>query len=285
MQEKYFAIAPEKAKELLSQAKEMKPAKRGIDRHAYLIDEYAVLSTNRLKLRNVITRDDDLAYFDEIIETLLHLQQQSVAVVPILGYCFDPDSENGNGYIIQQRAKGEELYDDAVMSKYYAHTFAYLSSNVDAKEYILTRTSFIANAPQQHFDKFIRDIIILGNHNILIDFMGKSNFFYDDIAGFQFIDLDSHTDYRYGLIDHKYDSKEIAVIGGFAPCHFATGTKAFANIALNKKAIKKIGKQKLQQLAQDNQIIFEKCKIAMLHNGITQEQMNHSFETLKIFGC
>ena len=37
--------------------------------------------------------------------------QQGVAVVPILGYCFDPDSENGNGYIFQLRAKGEEFWE------------------------------------------------------------------------------------------------------------------------------------------------------------------------------
>lgn len=106
MKEKYFYIEPEKARELLLQINEMKAAKRGVDSHVYLIGEYAVLTTSRIKLRNVTTRDDDLTYFGELIKTLMSLKEQGVAVVPILGYCFDPDSENGNGYIFQQRAKG-----------------------------------------------------------------------------------------------------------------------------------------------------------------------------------
>jgi hypothetical protein len=36
MKEKYFYIKPEKAKELLSQTKEMEVAKRGIDSHTQL---------------------------------------------------------------------------------------------------------------------------------------------------------------------------------------------------------------------------------------------------------
>ena len=85
MQEKYCFIEPERARKLLSQIKDMKAAKRGIDSHVYLIDEYAVLTTSRIKLRNVATRDDDLAYFNELITTLMHLKEQGVMVLPILG--------------------------------------------------------------------------------------------------------------------------------------------------------------------------------------------------------
>lgn len=112
MEEKYFYIESEKARGLLSQITQMKAAKRGVDRHVFFIGEYAVLTASKIKLRNVTTRDDDLAYFDELIKTLMDLKKQGVAVVPILGYSVDPDSENGNGYIIQSRAKGEELYDE-----------------------------------------------------------------------------------------------------------------------------------------------------------------------------
>lgn len=290
MKEKCFYIKPEKVKELLSQIKEMEAAKRGVDSHVYLIGEYAVLTTDRIKLRNVITRDDDLAYFDELIKTLKNLQEEGVAVVPILGYCFDPDSENGNGYIFQQRAKGEELYDDVVMKEYYvwAHngpSSAFLSSNTDANEYILFRTNLISKAPQKHFDKFISDILVLLDNDVLIDFNGKSNFFYDDTIGFQFIDIDSHTDYKYGLHEHKYDSKEICAYNGFVPCHFAVGTNVFKHLALGEKGISKLDDKELQQLAQDNRIIFEKCKTAMLNNGISEEQLNNSLEILRIFGC
>lgn len=178
MEEKYFYIEPETARALLSQMKEMKAAKRGIDKHAYLIDEYAVLTASKIKLRNVTTRDDDLAYFDELIKTLMDLKEQGIGVVPILGYCVEPDSENGNGYIIQSRAKGAELYDDSVMKEFYVGKphLAYLSSDMDAKEYVISRTNLISRAPQTHFDKFINDIIVLLNNDILIDFNGKSNF-------------------------------------------------------------------------------------------------------------
>ena len=277
MKERYFYIEPEKARELLDKTKKMKAAKRGIDSRVYLIDEFAVLTTARLKLRNVATRDDDLAYLDELIETLMRLREQGVAVVPILGYCYDPHSENGTGYLFQPRAKGAELYDDAVMKKYYVSKFKYLSSKANAKEYILSRTSLISNVPQRHFDKFISDIIMLHDHDILVDDNGKSNFFYDSAEGFQFIDLDSHTDYKYGLTEQRYDSIELTIACGLTPCHL--------DMALDKKAISKLGKEALRQLAQDNQAIFEKCKTALLNNGIPQEQLNRSLESLKIFGC
>jgi len=276
MQEKYFAVEPEKARELLSQIKDMKATKRGIDSHVYLIGEYAVLTTSRIKLRNVATRDDDLAYFDELIATLLRLREQGVAVVPILGYCYDPKSEDGTGYIFQPRAKGEELYDDAV-TKEYRHSKAsyYFPSDIDPKEYILSRTSYISRVPQEHFDKLISDMIAIMDHDILIDSMGKSNFFYDETVGFQFIDLDSHTDYKYGLDVRKYDSREMAAYAGFVPCHYN----------LDRRAVKKLGRRESRQLAQDNRAIFEKCKAAMQRSGIPEEQVNHSMKALKVFGC
>jgi hypothetical protein len=290
MKEKYFYIKPEKAKELLSQIKEMKAAKRGVDSHVYLIGEYAVLTTNSIKLRNVTTRDDDLAYFDELIKTLMSLREQGVAVVPILGYCFDPDSKSGDGYIFQLRAKGEELYDDAVMNAFYVWaqrnpSSVYLSSDTDAKEYILSRTNYISKAPQKYFDKFISDIIVLFDNDILIDFNGKSNFFHEETAGFQFIDLKSHTDYKYGLTEHKPDSRELASYYGFAPCHVAVGTKVLPHLALEEKAISKLDDKGLQQLVRDNRTIFEKCRTAMLNNGMSEEQLNNSLKILKIFGC
>lgn len=290
MKEKYFYIKPEKAKELLSQIKEMEAAKRGVDSHVYLIGEYAVLKSSRIKLRNVTTYDGDLAYFDELIETLMSLSKQGVAVVPILGYCYDPDSKNGNGYIFQQRAKGEELYDDAVMNAFYVWAqknpgSVYISSDTDAKQYILHRTNHISKVQQQYFDKFISDIIVLFDNDILIDFNGKSNFFYDDTAGFQFIDLNSHTDYKYRLTEYKPDSKELVSYYGFAPCHVAVGTKVLPHLALDEKAISKLDVKELQQLVRDNKTIFEKCKTAMLNNGISEEQLNNSLKILKIFGC
>ena len=84
--------------------------------------------------------------------------------------------------------------------------------------------------------------------------------------------------------EQKRDSKELAFICGFTPCHFAVGTKAFANIALDEKAILKLNDKELQQLAQDNKIIFEKCKTAMFNNGMMEEQLENTLKFLKVFG-
>lgn len=165
------------------------------------------------------------------------LKEQGVAVVPILGYCVEPNSENGNGYIIQSRAKGEELYDDSIMKKYYVSKphFAYLSSDTDAKKYVISRTNLISKVPQNHFDKFIKDIIVLLNNDILIDFNGKSNFFYDDTDGFQFIDLDSHTDYKYGLVENKMDGKKLPHITALRPVILRSGQRCSQILRWMKK--------------------------------------------------
>lgn len=291
MKEKYFYIEPETARDLLAEVKGRKAEKRGFDSHVYLVGNYAVLTTGRIKLRNVTTRDDNLIFFDELIQTLWDLRAQGVAVVPILGYCYDPDSKDGTGFIFQPRAKGEELYDDAVMKEYYVWAQknpedVYLfSSDIDPKRYLLSRTDVISKVPQEHYDKFVRDILLLNQKDILVDFNGKSNFFYDNEAGFQFIDLDSHTDYKYGLNDSKNDDNEWALLGCFSPCHLAVGTDAFGGHALDEKQIAKLSAEELRQLELANKIIFEKCKAAVLNNGISKERLKNALEELKIFGC
>ena len=269
MIEKFFYIEPETVRSLLAQIDVMGYDKRGVDRKAYLFDEYAVLSASRIKLRNGV-RDDNLTYFDELIHILWQLSGQGVNVVPIYGYCFDPESTDGTGYIFQKRAKGEELYDDAIMKEYYVwgDKLNYLSSDVDAKGYILSRTALISRVPQEHFDKFISDIVAIANHDILIDCMGKSNFFYHEEVGFQFIDIDSFTDIKYGLTNERLDSGMIAAMIGFIPCHPSVGSKLFAMQALAEDKISGFSNSELGQLAEDNAVIYKKCNTALQNNGI-----------------
>jgi len=277
---------------LLAQVKKMTASKRGIDRRVFLIGEYAILATNHLKLRNVITRDDDLKYFDEIIHALKRMQEQKIGVVPILGYCYEENSADGEGYIFQQRAKGQEMYDDAMLAPYQVWTQnrpegAYLSTNKSPSEsaaYIATRTREISLVPQEHFDKLISDMLCVLNENILIDCFGKSNFFYDAVEGFQLIDLDSHDDYKYGLTQEKPDIEIIAAICAFVPCHYAVGTKRFAPCALDEGAIAKIGKENLRVLQEANPIIFEKCRLALENNGIPRDKMNQIIREIKVYG-
>lgn len=285
MTEKFFYIEPETARGLLMQIKNTEAEKHGVEHKVYLIDEYAVLSSDNIKIRNVVTRDDDLAYFDELIKTLMELSKKGAAVVPVLGYCYYEDSADGMGYIFQKRAKGEELYDDEIMNRFYAcgQDTAGSIDNEHA-EYIISRTSYISKIPQKHYDKFVEDMIILMENDILTDFMGKSNFFYDETEGFQFIDINSHTDYKYGLTDRKADSKLICVYNGFVPCHIASGSKVYANLALDERALLQLSKEDIQRLSEDNKTVFEKCRTAMLNNGVSEEQLQCAFEVLKIFG-
>ncbi|MBO4887409.1 MAG: hypothetical protein J5589_03750 [Firmicutes bacterium] len=288
MKEKYPLIAAETAHMLLDQVKGMTPAHRGIDRQAYLFDDYAVLSTRRLKLRNVDVRDDDLHYLDELIETLADLRNSGIHVVPILGYCYEQESPDGEGFLFMRRAKGEELYDDALICRYETWTQnqddEYLTSDADAAEYIVRRTHEVAGIPQRHFDKFISDILTILGNDILIDFQGKSNFFYDREEGFQFIDLDSHTDNYYGLTDNVVSAEAWAAVGGFVPCHFGAGTKAFAHLALDPNAIREIGETGIKQLADDNLRIFDKCVRAMKANHIKDTVLQNTLKSIKVFG-
>lgn len=288
MKEKFALIDEGTAHALLERVRYMSAEHRGIDRQAYLLDDFAVLSTNRLKLRNVDVRDDDLHYLDDLIERLSELWKNGVNVVPILGYCYDPDSEDGEGFLFMQRARGSELYDDAIICKYEMWTQnkenVYLESNADAAEYIVRRTYEISQIPQEHFNKFISDIMAILNNDILIDFQGKSNFFYDEKTGFQFIDLDSHTDNYYGLTDELVSVEAWTSIGGFVPCHFGSDTKVFAPMALVPESIQIIGEKGLEQLANDNLRIFDKCLSALRENDIPEEVIQKTVGIIKVFG-
>ncbi len=288
MPEKYPHIHAQTARALLKTASAMRPTSRGIDRHACLIGEYAVLSTGRLKLRNVDTRDDDLRYLDEIIETLWTLHASGIGAVPILGYCCDETDADGCGWMIQQRAAGAELYDDAIMTRFVAwaqnRSDTYISCSLDdaqAMQYLLRRTGEIAAAPQAHFDKFIRDALAILRQDILIDFNASSNFFYDSDVGFQFIDLDAHNDFRYGLADEAPDPEEVVARGGFIPCHLAADTKLFSHIALDEHALSILSDRQLAQLAADNRAIFTKCHAALRKSEIPEAMINHALEQLR----
>lgn len=39
----------------------------------------------------------------------------------------------------------------------------------------------------------------------------------------------------------------------------------------------------LSQLASSNQAIFEKCRNALLHNGVSQEQISSALAAIKLF--
>lgn len=68
------------------------------------------------------------------------------------------------------------------------------------------------------------------------------------------------------------------------PCHFAHGTKILPDLALDQAALSEMGREELTQLVSANQIVFEKCRDALLHNGVSQEQLDRAFAMIRLFG-
>ncbi len=290
--EKFKYIDSKVARELLDSISKMKYSKNGIDRKAYLFDKYVLLTTNRLKLRNMSFLDEELFYFDKIIDTLQELYISGISVVPILGYCYDSMSINGDGIIFESRAKGEELYDDAILSRFQRWAQkdpgnVYLKSDVTNEEailYLKERTQTISQVSQVEFDKFVSDMIQILKKDILIDFNGQSNFFYDSKTGFQFIDLDSHNDFVYGLTKEKVDIEKIISIGAFVPCHYSENSQIQSNVALDSMAISCVCEEDQQDIKYNNLVIFEKCIKALENNAISKSVIEDVMNRLRVYG-
>ncbi len=254
--ENYFGIQPETVRQMVDATKSMANAKSGDNgfqnTKVFLFDEYAVLKMQNIDYRNVTTLDADLKYLERLTGTLLALYAEGVNVVPIFAF----QSDGGDGYIIQKRAKGAELYEREKMND---------------KDYVLDRVGLLSEAPQVHFDKFIADIVQITDAGVLIDFIGKDNFFYHETIGFQFIDLNAHYDYIYGLANEKPQSEQIAAYGGFSPCYYDTVPKYRDTVS---KLLPELTEKEHAALRERNKKIFEKCKTAMVNNKIAQETID-----------
>lgn len=254
--EKYFGIDREIVQQMIEATKNMTNEKSGDNgfqnTKVFLFDEYAVLAMQNMNFRNVTTPDPDLKHLERLAGTLFELQTKGVNAVPILAF----QSDGGDGYIIQPRAKGAELYD---------------RDKSNSKDYVLERVELLANAPQKHFDKYIADIIKIVDAGIIVDFAGKDNFFYDETIGFQFIDLNAHDDYEYGLSDKKAQGKQAASYGCFLPCYFDTVPKYRDSVS---KTLPEMTDGERALLKERNRNIFGKCRTAATNNGITEEAVS-----------
>jgi len=261
--------------------------KQGVNSSTYYYKEYAILKTANMNYRNVSVEDHDLKHFDDVIKQLMELKKHAINVVPILGYQYDDESDEKEGLIIQEKAKGDELYDDSIIMEFYV--FAQngesdLETRNQAKEYILKRTKYVSKIKQEHFDKFISDSMTILNHHLLIDFFGKSNFYYDEEVGIQFIDIKSHDDYYYGLTENKMDINQIISLFGFMPCHLDESSGFLGHMGLSHQALNEVfTKDELLELSQYNNNIFEKCSKAMISAGIPAEKINESISKIKLF--
>jgi len=253
-----------KANDLIAQAKQMtEHAKRGTNSKAFIIDDYAILKTGNIPLIETDKFPEDQVPFDIVIEKLQELKKQGVNVVPILGYSYDPEktshydttsngssgghkSAYGKGYIIQPKADGIEMWDRDLMKE---------------KEYVMRRTQTFANAPQEHFDKFVADYKAITDAGVAVDPSKKSNFFYDKQKGFSFIDMNfMMNDKQKRDCQEQYMAKYCCLpVNG----NFAEWSMPF---------LKDMTEQEFQVLSQNNVAVFEKCKQAMIKNGIITEQ-------------
>ena len=262
--EKYFGISRQAVQQMIDSTKNMLNDRSGDNgfqnTKVFLFDEYAVLRMQNINVRNVATQDVDLKHLERLSETLFDLEAQGVGVVPILAF----QSDNGNGYIIQSRAKGSELYD---------------RDKMDDTDYVIGRVELLSNAPQEHYDKFVEDTIKIIDAGVLIDFIGKDNFFYDETMGFQFIDLCAHSDYEYGLADTKPQGRQIAAYYCFLPCYFDTMPHYRNTVTI---ILSELADEQYNLLKECNNSIFIKCKIAMINNGISEEMINEAIAN-KVF--
>ncbi len=265
MEERYFFITPEKARELIEHSKQIKTFKAGGNSRAFIVGNFVVLEAN------IHTKDlslyKDKKPLDVIIQKLHKLKQQGVSVVPILGYCYNLEEERdygdntyNEGYIIQEKAQGQELWDYDKMLGYKGN----LSDK--SKKYIIERIRLLADAPQEHYDKFVLDYIAIEKENIMIDPSKTTNFFYDPKVGFSFIDLNHETKSK-----KEHELKDICFI------------RHCLIVCLSSLRQKELyTEEELKQIEECNLMIFKKCKSALIKVGYSERFIEEALSAKRI---
>ena len=241
---------------------------RGGNSKAYLIDDYCVLKTHNIAL---YYSEKDKLPFDSIIKKINGLKESDVHVVPVLGFYYDKINDYGDcayaqGYIIQEKAKGSELYSDKYPKQYGEVS----QENID---YLQNRVNELAHAPQEQYTKFIQDYKTICDAKIMIDPSKKSNFFYDKDYGFSFIDLNFSTDIsefdRPDLYDNNTHRNFIRYC--FLPCVDF----------LSQNILDKMSPTELSLLTENNKQIFGKVYNGLREIGVSQNDIVTAFEEQK----
>ena len=141
-----------------------------------VVDDYVVLTTS--------IKCSDYSTLNGVIEEVNSLAKMGVNVVKIYGYISDESTRQDyrfgsycNCKMVMDKAEGIELYKRDKES---------LEQNA------LGAVSFmhiLANAPQEHYNKFVQDYVAILSRGVAIDPSKKENFFYDSEKGFTFIDV------------------------------------------------------------------------------------------------
>jgi len=167
---------------------------RGTNSKCYCIGNYALLYGS-IELKTIALKK-------ALIEKYI---AEGIQIAPILEYQVDPNARISNygkdedtrsyqdGWTLQQRAVGSEIHkswhrktDISSLENIDNQFTDYLSS---LNDYLTTLKKF-ANIPQEQLDRFIYGYLALTSRaELMVDPSKPTNFFYDEQAGFTFIDL------------------------------------------------------------------------------------------------
>lgn len=240
--------------------------KSGSNSKCAILGDYAILKSS-----NIPGHDETLP---KMIETLQHLKEQEVNVVPILGYgiiqegkTFKNGERYDTGYIIQEKAPGKELLTPSAINK---------KSNEEKREIILDYFKNLSEIPQEHFDKWVADLKALSDHKVAVDPSKASNFFYDKKKGFSFIDLNFFSDQPvFDKIDNNGQQRHTQFIcNAFTP---------FRGAFFNYPFLQHLDKQEdLDSVKFATLSAFKKTINALKKIGISQSDIDYSIDYLNI---
>ena len=163
---------------LIKKANEKESNAHGSNKKCFLIDDYALL-------QQMFTVDE----ITKIMEITEKLEKNGISVARTLDYQVnkqevrdwntDKNVQVSEGYVLQQRAKGNPLLDRTNWSdKDKRYQIDYLN-----------QITMISKESQIFFNQFIRDWIEISNNGMRIDPSKPGNFIYDENKGITFIDL------------------------------------------------------------------------------------------------
>ena len=258
MENHFYHIDEKVAEDLIARTEKSGYEKSGANSKASTVGKYVVLKAGNIPLVQTDKFPASVVPFDVVIEKLWQLEKQGGNAVPILGYCFDPEksrkifkdgnktsirSSYGKGYIIQHRAPGQEMWERERMGE---------------KEYIVRRTKTFADAPQEQFDKFVADYMAILDAGIMVDYSKRENFFYDEEKGFSFIDLNF-------MLNKKQRESKYNLLSKY--CTMPANSFVLAS----SPAVARMTDAEYHALLDDNRAVFEKCKKAIVANGLATE--------------
>ncbi len=243
--------------------------RRGGNSSAYIVDDYCVLKTGNIPLR-----DNGIDYpLHNVIESLHEFKENGVNVVPILGYIYNDDqikdhinSSYTTGYIIQDRAKGAELWDSKKLP-------TWSSASQENLDYIIDMLNTLVHAPQEHFNKFVEDYRKIDN-KLMIDPSKQSNFFYDQQLGFSFIDL------KFTVQDKRWELQDLY---GNDSHRFFISDILSATLLRNCFDSSLIPNDLLPIVTKGNQLICAKTINALMSAGITKENILDAFSSQETY--